>query len=285
MTNLLHSIAAHTARILPLSLKRALYRLGPITKSIRAFLNLISPKSPTQVTVAAGSLIGINIVVNLQNEKDYWLGTYETELQRAIADYTEPGMVCYDIGANIGYISLVFGNVVGPEGQVICFEALAENRERLELNLSLNKKLSNFSIIPKAVSDRKGEEKFLTHQSRAMGKVIGSAGRETRYQDTIIVESISLDIFVFEENNPVPDVIKIDIEGGEILAMAGMQRLLDKVRPIILLELHGTQSAKAVWKALSNFGYTIHRMKPDYPIVNSMEELNWKAYLIALPAE
>jgi hypothetical protein len=88
--------------------------------------------------VAAGGLSGLTLSLDLQTEKDYWLGTYEPDLQQAIQDLVQPGMIAYDVGANIGYISLLLGLAVGKDGHVFAFEALPANVERLQKNLRLN---------------------------------------------------------------------------------------------------------------------------------------------------
>jgi hypothetical protein len=77
----------------------------------------------------------------------------------------------------------------------------------------------------------------------------------------------------------------MDIEGGEVLALPGMQRLLDEVRPIMLVELHGEEAAAVVWKVLTGAGYRICKMTARYPQIKSLAELDWKAYVIAFPAE
>jgi hypothetical protein len=75
----------------------------------------------------------------------------------------------------------------------------------------------------------------------------------------------------------------MDIEGGEVLALSGMIRLLSEAPPIIFLELHGSKAAQAAWESLTSSGYKICYMKPDLPIVPSLADLDWKAYLVAIP--
>jgi len=112
--------------------------------------------------------------------------------------------------------------------------------------------------------------------------VEGSTGRQNlEYSATISIPGVSLDAFVFDLNNPAPQVIKMDIEGGETLALKGMKRLFSEVQPIILLELHGPESARTTWETLTNAGYTIHHLQSGYPRVSSINELDWKAYLVA----
>ncbi len=75
----------------------------------------------------------------------------------------------------------------------------------------------------------------------------------------------------------------MDIEGGEVLALPGMRRLLVEARPLILLELHGPEAARLVWDTLSAAGYRLCQMAPGYPQILSLDALDWKAYLVAMP--
>ncbi len=68
-----------------------------------------------------------------------------------------------------------------------------------------------------------------------------------------------------------------------MLAIKGMERILQEVRPLLLVELHGHEAARAVWESLARHKYTVHRMQPGYPQVDSVDQLDWKAYIIAKP--
>ena len=278
------SLASWAARILPVSLKQRLYQARPLADLIRRSLNRAAPQGLTVVEVAAGGLAGFRMQLDLQSEKDYWLGTYEPELQAALEALLEPGMIAYDVGANIGYISLLLARRVGDGGRVFAFEALPANLERLRLNLDLNGKLGVVEIIPAAVADAERPLQFLVGPSNGMGKVEGSAGRQGDiYGESLIVPGVSLDAFVYQQGHPLPHLVKMDIEGGETLALPGMKRLLMEARPILLLELHGPQSAQVAWELLTEVGYRLCQMRPNFPPVASLKTLDWKAYLVGLP--
>lgn len=281
MANPLLGLAAAAARLLPNSVKQALYRLGPVTDGLRKALNTAAPQGLTETVVAGGGLQGTRLLLDLQAEKDYWLGTYEVDLQRALADFLQPGQAVYDCGANIGYISLLAARQVGAEGRIFAFEALPANRERLQANLALNAEGQVVEVIAKAVAAQSGQLDFLVHASGGMGKLAGSAGRDEAYGEHITVEGITLDDFVYGQGHAAPDLIKLDIEGGEGAALEGMPRLLAETRPRLLIELHGPEAAQSVWMQLSAAGYVLHRLESNYPKVHSLHELDWKAYLMA----
>lgn len=279
----LMSLAAFFARLLPAPVKRLLYRTPVISTNVRRMLNRAAPFGLSQAVVAAGELEGFSLVLDLQSEKDYWLGTYELELQSALHKLVKPGMTAYDVGANIGYISLILARLVGETGQVFAFEALPANTERWKTNVQLNGLSDRMHLFSGAVSNSTAPVHFLVHTSGGMGKVVGSAGRENIYQNEIEVAGTSLDDFIFNLGNPSPQVVKMDIEGGEVLALPGMHRLLAEKHPILLMELHGHESSQVAWQILTGLGYKICWMESGFPEVTTLAELDWKAYLVALP--
>lgn len=285
MTNLVMSLAGIAARLLPLSVKKGIYRIPWLSGVVRSSLNLAVPPGLTSVKIAAGGLAGMQIPLDLKTEKDYWLGTYEPELQSGILALVKPGMIAYDVGANIGYISLLLAKAVGESGSVYAFEALPENLARLRVNLALNAKQDVVKVVAGAVVDRTEPVHFRVGPSTGMGKAEGSAGRlDIHYADSILVDGFALDDYIYRANNPEPEVIKIDIEGGEALALPGMRRVLVKARPLVFLELHGPDAASVAWQELHSAGYRVCYLSPEYPEVVSSEDLDWKAYLVAFPA-
>jgi FkbM family methyltransferase len=280
MTNPILSLAGMAARLIPAPLKHAIYRSGPLARLIRSTLNRASPSGLTTVEVAAGGLAGAKIQLDMQAEKDYWLGTYEPELQAAVAERVKPGFVAYDVGANIGYISLLLARAVGLHGRVVAFEALPSNVERLRANLDLNPEGARVTAVHAAVTSASHPVRFLVGPSGGMGKVEGSAGRQAEYAESITVPGLSLDDFISVPGNPLPQVIKIDIEGGEVLALPGMRRLLVETHPLVLMELHGPEAARTAWETLTDAGYTLRSMADGHVIV-SLEKLDWKEYVIA----
>jgi FkbM family methyltransferase len=276
------SFASLLARLLPLPIKQALYRFPPLARLIRGSINASVVDGLSVIEVAAGELKGYRVLLDLKTEKSRWLGTYEPELQAALGVFVRPGMVVYDVGANIGYVTLMLARRAGPAGRVFAFEALPANVERIRSNLALNRQ-NNAEVVPTAVIDQTAEVTFYVHDSVGMGKAAGSAGRQDeQYKGEIRVPGLALDEFVYTQGNPAPQVVKMDIEGGEVLALPGMRRILRDEHPILLLELHGPESEKVAWELLTAAGYSLRHMATGYPRIELPEQLSWKAYLIAL---
>ncbi len=281
--NPLLEFASWSARILPASVKKALYRSPALASFLRRSLNKAAPQGINEAAISGGLLDGLRMALDLQSEKDYWLGTYEPDLQEAAAHFIRPGMTVYDVGANIGYISLMAARLNEPNGKVFAFEALPANIVRLKQNCALNGWEERITVRHAAVVAESKPVTFFMHHSGAMGKAEGSAGRDEHYEQSIRVDGLALDDFVYKEKDSKPDLIKLDIEGGEGMALKGMRQILKEARPIFLIELHGEQAARQVWEQLNANRYSLHRMRKGYPQIHTLEELDWKAYVVALP--
>jgi FkbM family methyltransferase len=271
------SLAALAARILPASLKQGIYRIQPLAGFIRSGLNHAAPTGLTQVKLAGSDLAGFAILLDMQVDKDYWLGSYEPDLQAAVGELVRPGSILYDLGANIGYVSLLLPKAAGEGGHVYAFEALPENAERWRTNIRLDGMDSRLTLNNAAVPQAPGPVHFLVHASGGMGKLAGSAGRDDRYRSEITVPGLSLDEFVYGQGNPPPQVVKMDIDGGEVLALPGMQRILAEARPLMLMDLHSPESSRVVWETLTAAGYEICWMRHGFPPVPTLEAMGWKA--------
>ena len=284
MQNIILSFAAFVARILPVSFRSSLYKNPSISKAIRQGLNQAAPEGLNETTIAAGNLAGTRMLLDLKAEKDYWLGTYEPQLQATIQELVLPGQIAYDIGANIGFMTLLFAQCVESTGHVYAFEALPANLQRLRDNIALNAVDYRVTIISAAVNDRSNSTKFYIGPSPGTGKLVKSAGRSTiTYRESIEVEGISIDDFIYQSGNPAPDILKIDIEGGEVLALPGMSRMLHEKRPVVMIELHGQEAARVGWDLLKKENYQICHMAADFPPILVLQEIDWKSYWVAFP--
>lgn len=178
-----------------------------------------------------------------------WLGTYEADKQDLVAGAVRPGMVVWDVGANAGFYSIAFSRLVGPAGRVYAFEPLAENAGNLLAHVGLNK-LGNVTVIQAAFSDATGLVGFRVAHSNSMGHV---SPDEKAY----LVPALTVDEFLRAHPEARPDLIKIDIEGGEHAMLAGGSRFLQEAAPEIVLALHGDEQRRACAALLVSFGYSL----------------------------
>lgn len=139
------------------------------------------------------------------------------------------GMVVYDIGANIGYYTLIFSDLVGKNGVVYAFEPEPENYRLLVKNIKANS-CKNVRAVKKAVSDKSGKVKFFVSEAYKGDHSMSDLGAGSK---PIEVDSITIDNFV--RNKAKPDFVKIDAEGAEFLAVKGMAKLLESSKVIRLV--------------------------------------------------
>lgn len=164
---------------------------------------------------------------------DCWRGRYERgHIEQVLAD-VQPGMTVFDVGAHAGYYTLAFARLVGPSGRVIAVEPMANNlRHHLRLN-----RVDNVSVVEAAASDQAGRARF------ALGEVRDA--RERHYRGHLGSEGTQDVRTVRLDELGVPDLIKMDIEGGEGPALAGAPQILAR-RPVIFLSLHGITDEAAL---------------------------------------
>lgn len=142
------------------------------------------------------------------------------------------GWIVLDIGANIGYPSLLFSKLVGERGRVIAFEPDKNNLEMFRKNIKVNN-CKNIVVVPMAVSDRTGVGTLYISDSHSGDHRIYNLFHEKR--ETQNIKTISLDDYFNSENKI--DFIQMDVQGAEELVFKGMKRLLNNNKNInILLE-------------------------------------------------
>jgi FkbM family methyltransferase len=174
-----------------------------------------------------------------------WLGTYEREKQRILSRLVAPGAIAYDIGAQAGFFTLALSRLTGSQGHVFAFEPDPQNASALRRHVAING-LKNVSIIQAAVSADNGLIGF--HGSSATSRI----SDESKY----MVPSISLDQFV-KYGFPVPDVVKMDIEGAEVLALNGATSILERKATKWLIDTHGDDLFAACRSILAGFKYDL----------------------------
>lgn len=213
--------------------------MNTLGKLIRLPLRLIPPE--TVVRVVLGPSRGAKWIAG-SGLHGFWLGTFEARKRRLFAKTVKPGNVVYDIGAHVGYYTILSSRLV-KHGSVYAFEPLSRNLEYLRLHVGMNE-LKNVNIVDAAVSDQTGvssfEEGFHTN-----GHLSEHGG--------ISVRTLRLDTCEF----PPPDIIKMDIEGGEADALHGMADMLRLHHPIIFLATHSTALNVSCFSLLKDIGYDI----------------------------
>lgn len=171
----------------------------------------------------------------------YATGRYEEETVRLMTRLLKPGDRFVDVGANVGYLTLVAARLVGPTGSVMAFEPLSKARTWLERNVALND-ASQVLIRADAVCDRTATAVLNIgpdhHTSTSSLLPSANSHGET------VVPCVRLDD-VLTDTNAIR-LLKIDVEGAEHLVVEGASRTLDRHAPDIIIELNGPEAREAL---------------------------------------
>jgi FkbM family methyltransferase len=209
------------------------------------------------VRVEAGPARGILLELNPRTGQAYLRGEPEIATPQVLAEFLRPGMVFYDLGANIGFFSLMAARLVGTGGRVISFEPDAQVAARLRRNIELNG-FSNITVVEAGVWSASEEVCFVPSDPTSPE---GGTGRFVAGQDQTLgtrTRCIALDDFV--QSSPPPDAIKFDVEGAEIEALRGAKRLLQTQRPWIVCEIHSEQSDRMAREFLGCLRYDVESL-------------------------
>lgn len=192
-----------------------------------------------------------------------WRNYREDQLVRLVAaSCLTVGACCIDIGANEGQILAVFADVA-PDGRHIAFEPVPA------LATALTRRFPGVDVRRTALSNERGETSFVVHTtlpSRSSMRTVGYRAEDT---ETITVEMDRLDDCL--PDGYEPNLIKIDVEGAELLVLEGAARTLERLRPLLLFE-HQRETAQyyearteRLWDRLDGLGYRIFDMDGHGP--------------------
>ena len=235
--------------------RRFLRRFPPARWTARA---LISDQNQAWVEVERGLAQGLWLRLNPTLEADYWLGDHEPLVQAELRKRCRPGAVVFDVGANVGFFSLAIARLVGPGGRVIAFEPLPANIARLKEHATRNALVARIELVETALwSSSAPDAPFQVGRLRQTrgGLVSNGVAPVLADGETVRVPAVSLDDFV-EQGHPPPDLIKIDVEGGECEVLKGGERLFTRARPALIVEVHHAAAAEWIAEWLKAKGYS-----------------------------
>ncbi|MCF7894507.1 MAG: FkbM family methyltransferase [Candidatus Omnitrophica bacterium] len=184
----------------------------------------------------------------------YWLGSYESEKQRIIADYVEKGMICYDIGVHVGFYTLMFSRWVGYGGRVYAFEPLLRNIKFLKKHLEMNK-IKNAEIVKAAVSQKGGIGFFKKGASTFTGQV-NSKG-------SIKVKLLNIDKEIQRGYIQPADIVKIDVEGAELDVLESMKCILKNKSIKLFVALDDENKRESVFNLFSSLDYEVFNLNGE----------------------
>jgi FkbM family methyltransferase len=220
---------------------RLSYRLIPVDQKIWA-------------RIQAGAAEGLWIELNPRTGQNYVRGEVETVVQKILTERLKPGMIFYDLGANIGYFTLLAARLVGEGGKVFSFEPDPENAARLRRNIQRNG-FTNVTVVDAGIWSATQKRNFVTADSASPDHGIGKFDMLDGPDIGTPIPCTSLDDFTVD--SPLPDAIKCDVEGAEIEALRGAEGVLRAKHPWIVCEMHSQANERAAREILRRFDYTL----------------------------
>jgi FkbM family methyltransferase len=202
-------------------------------------------------------------------------GVAELPVQEALRRLVAPGHVVYDLGASIGFFSLLAARLTGPAGRVVALEPSPAPAEAIRVNAALNE-LHNVTVVEVAAGAAAGREQLWVVPDQTSSH-LASRGEHADAQEAVEVEVVALDELIAERDLPPPSLVKLDVEGSELDALAGMRDTLECHRPKLVCELHGTNEAFDA--LMEEIGYSASSLDGPQPV----REAGENAHVLALP--
>lgn len=204
----------------------------------RAFFNILGyfKKDTLYEKQILGQVLNINPHRSIVDLRLCICGLYEPDVVEYLISRILAGMVVIDIGANIGFFSLLMADLVSPTGEVLCYEPNPTTFEQLKKNIALNP-YSNITPIQSAISNTTGTGRMSVLEDSALNTLALVKGGED-----IEIPLETLDASLRAHAVSRCDLIKIDIEGAEFLAVQGMKNTIT-LNPNIefVIEVHPSQ--------------------------------------------
>lgn len=198
-------------------------------------------------------------------------GTYEPGLHTFIERNVRPGMVCLDVGANLGEVTMHMARKTGPTGHVFAFEPIPPVRARLEQHVVHNNLSGVVTVKPIALSSGEGSVTMsyatTAEPNQGMGSLVNIDNAQTALR--VEVQTQTLDAVVTAHGLDRVDFIKLDVQGAEPLVLAGAGETLARFSPDLLMEVSpedlrflGTDG-RALCASVEALGYSLFDLRPD----------------------
>jgi FkbM family methyltransferase len=211
--------------------------------------------------VEAGPAQGLWLELNPRTGQDYLHGEAEITVQKILVERLRPGMVFYDLGANIGLFTLLGARLVGDSGKVFSFEPDPENVARLRRNVQRNG-FTNVTVVESGIWSATTKLNFVMSGAASPDHGVGKFVAAESGGAGTLTPCVSLDDFT--RDAPPPNAIKCDVEGAEVEALRGGAKLLQSQRPWIICEMHSDANRRAVIDLLTSSGYAVTALDGDH---------------------
>jgi len=261
---------------------RRLWRASPrsVTAAIAGRMGFGRPRRvppPRWERVLAGPLAGRELWLAREANgvwNDMIDGRFDVELYDALAGLTLRTSVIWDVGGHIGYHALGFA-ASQPDATVVSFEPNPANLARLRTNLDRNGDLAaRIDVLPMALADRPGELTLVASDDVDGGGSSCSflAGSDTPLPDNsydtfarTTVDVRTIDELAYGGTRPAPSLIKVDVEGAELMVLRGAAQTIARIAPAWLIEVHTIGLMFEIDALLHTAGYRLRLLAEHTP--------------------
>jgi FkbM family methyltransferase len=218
---------------------------------------LLGSEQRVWVRIPHGPGKGLLMSIAPRFDTHYLEEGYESKVQHLLAQHLKPGACLYDLGANIGFFSILATNLVGKSGKVVAFEPEPANAEILRATAKKND-LPQLQIVEAAVWSSSGTVEF-ERANAASSRVHGHLAEiYTRDPERAQVNAITLDDFVFRDGGVPPSLLKMDVEGAEFGVLQGAAEVVRMYRPLMICEIHYEADMPKISAWLTQRGYYLY---------------------------
>lgn len=201
----------------------------------------------------------VPILVSPDAALSFWKTHTKSDLFDFAREFVKAGSVVWDVGANVGLLSIAAARRAGVSGKVMAVEPDIWLAALLRRSAAMQPPTSaRIEVIPAAVFDSPAIATFnVAQRGRASNFLVAAGGSSQTggVRETVSVLTITLDWLM--EQGAAPDVLKIDVEGAERNVLLGAQRVLAEARPVILIEVYNDSRADVTAMLLQN-GYKLY---------------------------
>ncbi|MCC6997826.1 MAG: FkbM family methyltransferase [Deltaproteobacteria bacterium] len=222
----------------------------------------LAPKQPSHFEVKREGM-RFDLELDEGNDLDWSLlfwGHFEPTSSDWVRRTVREGWTCVDVGANVGYFTVMLGQLAGRQGRVIAFEPCAPFRQRLERNVRLNG-LTNVQSEDLGLSDRAAVTTI--HLTACTASIDPAHWSPSAVKQSIEIRLGDLDTWWREHGTGRLDFIKVDTDGHEAKFLAGARETIARYKPVMMVEvvpevLHGGDAAAlALLTDIAAMGYTL----------------------------
>jgi FkbM family methyltransferase len=203
---------------------------------------LAAPLRSGELVIASGLAGGLRLAAKtfpLEHVHAHHLlrGTLEIPVQEAFRRHVPAGAVVYDIGANVGFYSLLAARLAGPDGRVYAFEPAPGNAAAVRANAAANYP-DRITVLELALGKSPGRA-ALSIPADSSWAYLERYAPDRSSGATVQVEVATIDRLVADGTVMAPQLVKIDVEGAELDVLAGMKETMRRFQPVIVCEMHG----------------------------------------------